>query len=373
MQITRLALKPLRIPFKTSFKHHSAERKVTQSVLVVVETDSGAIGVGEGCPREYVTGESLQSCQEFFSTWSGELRAEIRSITDLRNWVELHRNLIDDHPAAWCAIELALLDALARDAEQTVEELLRQPTVTGPFTYSAVIGDGDADRVATQITRYASLGFTDFKLKISGDVTQDADRFRLLEQIVPTARLRLDGNNLWQCADEVAYYLDRLDIHPFALEEPLQVMDFTGMEKLARTAAVHIVVDESALNPKQIPALRSNADVYIVNIRISKMGGILRSLSMADAAITCGLPLIVGAHVGETSVLTRAAMTIASAYAPHLLAMEGAFGTHLLQADIVRPSLVFAAAGRLDFRNLLIKEEHGFQLAYQLPEGGWTS
>ena len=55
----------LKIPFKTEFKHHTASRKSTQTVIVVV-SDGDLKGYGEACPREYVTGESISTCFEFF-------------------------------------------------------------------------------------------------------------------------------------------------------------------------------------------------------------------------------------------------------------------------------------------------------------------
>lgn len=60
------------------------------------------------------------------------------------------------------------------------------------------------------------------------------------------------------------------------------------------------------------------------------------------------IPLIIGAQVGESSILTRAALTIANAFRDNLLAQEGAFGTQLLQYDIVEPSLMFEKAGKLN-------------------------
>jgi hypothetical protein len=40
-------------------------------------------------------------------------------------------------------------------------------------------------------------------------------------------------------------------------------------------------------------------------------------------------------------------LTVATAARPNLVALEGAFGTHLLQRDLTSPCLMFGAAGRL--------------------------
>ena len=95
MEIKTLICHILKIPFKMSFKHHSAERNVTQTLIVVAETSSGVVGIGEGCPREYVTGENLKSCQDFLKTYANDVRRNIHSIEDLKSWVEQHQFLIE--------------------------------------------------------------------------------------------------------------------------------------------------------------------------------------------------------------------------------------------------------------------------------------
>jgi hypothetical protein len=58
--------------------------------------------------------------------------------------------------------------------------------------------------------------------------------------------------------------------------------------------------------------------------------------------------VIVGAQVGETSVLTRAQLTAARSAGDALVAQEGAFGTFLLERDVCDPPLMFGAGGVLD-------------------------
>ncbi|MGD9037131.1 MAG: hypothetical protein PVF10_11275, partial [Syntrophobacterales bacterium] len=46
-------------------KHYLAERTHSENLVVQVETDSGVIGFGEGIPRQYVTGEVMESSLRF--------------------------------------------------------------------------------------------------------------------------------------------------------------------------------------------------------------------------------------------------------------------------------------------------------------------
>ena len=68
---------------------------------------------------------------------------------------------------------------------------------------------------------------------------------------------------------------------------------------------------------------------------------------MKPDARSSGLQVIIGAHVGETSVLSRAGLTLAAAAGDASVGMEGAFGTHLLDYDVCEPPLMFGQGGKL--------------------------
>src|SRR5687768_11146797 len=110
----------LRIPFKTAFKHASAERASTQTIWIEAKNRSGLVGFGEGCPREYVTNESLETAQVFVSTHMNEWLSLDWDLGGLIEWTNQHRTVIDVNPAAWAAVELALLDLLAKSENRSV-------------------------------------------------------------------------------------------------------------------------------------------------------------------------------------------------------------------------------------------------------------
>ena len=159
-------------------------------------------------------------------------------------------------------------------------------------------------------------------------------------------RVRLDANNLWTSAEPCIRHITGLFHNVFAIEEPLRQGDLDGFKHVGETCKAKIILDESLSRPEQLDTL-DDAGGWIVNLRVSKMGGIIRSLEVAEKAARLGVGIIVGAQVGETSILTRAALTVMSANRANLVASEGAFGTHLLQRDLTSPSLMFGSGGRL--------------------------
>ena len=359
----KVVLNQIVIPFRVKFRHASAERSETSSLWVEAISESGLIGYGESCPRSYVTGETIASAQAFFSQYQAAICNEISSLSTLRAWATKHQNELNANPAAWCAIELAILDLLAKQKNKPIEYFLNLPNLHGNFQYSAVLGDASIDTFKLSVEQYLQQGFTDFKLKLSGDIARDKDKMAVMRQYADKAlSIRVDANNLWKDAGEAIKFLLALDYPFFAIEEPLLPNAYPELLLIADALNCKIILDESFLRVEQFANLQNSPQHWLINLRISKMGGLLRSLAIIDSARKLGIGLIIGAQVGETSLLTRAALTAALAASDILIAQEGAFGTHLLESDICKLPLMFAKAGLLNVANYpaLIKPGLGF-------------
>lgn len=364
MKLAALQAFELRIPFKAAFKHASAERAATQTIWIEARSQEGRVGFGEGCPREYVTSESLHTAQVFVAAHVGEWIAREWDLGALIDWKSRHQAAIDANPAAWCAVELALLDLLGKTAPRSIESLLDLPEPAGTATYTAVLGHSSPEKFQEQLKFYLRAGFQQFKIKLVGDAAQDRVVVEALRAAgVSPGMVRADANNLWPSADAAIPALRALEFPFFAIEEPLPAGDFEGMRAIGRVLGVKIILDESLLRMSQLEGLGADADRWIVNVRVSKMGGLLRTLDLLRAARRHGIKVIVGAHVGESSLLTRAALAAAAASGELLVAREGAFGTHLLASDVVAHPIMFGAGGRLDVTALQLSGAPGLGLS----------
>ena len=349
VRVERLQFTELRIPFKAAFRHASAERAETETVLVEALAADGTAGRGESCPRAYVTGETVDSARTFLEQHRATICREIDDVESLRAWVISHRGEIDRHPAAWCALELALLDLFGRSSGATVESLLSLPALAGNFHYTAVLGDASPGAFHGMAERYWSFGFRDFKVKLSGDHERDREKLTVCEQWpAASARVRADANNVWGSGAEARTALQQLGHEFFAVEEPIGRDRYAELSDLSRALNCPVILDESCVRREQVSRLPGPRSQWLINLRVSKMGGIIRSLEVVDAARAAGIGVIVGAQVGETSILTRAALPVARAAGGALVAQEGAFGTFLLERDVCEPPLMFGAGGVLD-------------------------
>lgn len=366
MNLKHLKAQRLDIPFRFNFKHALADRAKTQSILVSAISSADNIGYGEGCPRIYVTEETVDSALSFINDHKKQI-LEIGTLQDLISFMERNKDAIDINPAAWCAVELALLDVLGKETNQSVENLLLLPHTEGEFTYTAVMGDWDMDSTKMFFDNFLSMGFKDFKLKLSGDLDQDLLKIKIIKQFNPRdISLRVDANKLWGSAEQAYSYLRGLEYQFFGVEEPLDKFSYTDLIGLSKKLGTKIILDESFRRAEDFAKLQNSTDNFIINIRISKMGGILRSLDIAKMAAEKGFDIIVGAQVGETSILTRAAFTLANTYHENIIAQEGAFGDFLLEKDICTPSIKFGKEGILNVSQHIQPDSYGLGLNIDL-------
>ena len=327
------------IPFRVAFGHASATRDRAENVLVEVRDANGLFGLGEGCPRSYVTGEDVPGALAFLTTHRDAF-LEIECLQDLKVWISANATAIDKNPSAFCAVELALLDLFARQAGQDLETFLGIKRANNPIRVSAVYGSGNAIAFRLQAALFGLYGMRDSKLKITGDASRDLARAVYLKH---RGGVRLDANNLWPDPETASSCLSAFARHAWAIEEPIQPRNWSGLSLIARETGLAIILDESLLTLADLDAAPKDVDL-VPNLRVSKHGGLLRSLELL--AHVHG-PVIVGAQVGETSILARAGLALAHAARARLRGFEGAYAPLLLSRDVVTPSLGFGHSGRV--------------------------
>jgi muconate cycloisomerase len=84
----------------------------------------------------------------------------------------------------------------------------------------------------------------------------------------------------------------------------------------------------------------------MVNVRISKCGGLLGALRVIETARKRGLAVQLGAQVGESCILSAAGALLAAG-TPGFRWREGCFGTHLLREDLCKDEFRFGIRGEM--------------------------
>ncbi len=128
VKVSELTAYQVRIPLRKTIRHASHTRDSTENVVVRCVLHDGTEGFGEGVPREYVTGETID--EAINSLQESDLGAQLESCPDFAHAVAMAERLRltpvpgDDRKcrrnAARCAVELALLDAYGRHFGETL-------------------------------------------------------------------------------------------------------------------------------------------------------------------------------------------------------------------------------------------------------------
>lgn len=349
----RIEAQSLNVNLKSTFRHAGSERNEGESVWV--KANRGELtGYGEGCPRSYAAGDDLESSVQWVRENFSGGKISFYTFDDVKKWMEENDSLIDRYPSAWCAIEMALLDLFSREENCSVETFLGMDNCKRQGNYTAVLGDDKKWKYTTIVDQYLVRGFSDFKIKVNGDLERDRDKIAILQDLceqhgTSDVRMRLDANNLWTGRPEEAIaHLKALHSPIFAVEEPVGPGNVPDIIRVSTSAALPVILDESMCTLSDISLYKNAPGKFIVNIKVSRVGGLIRSLKIIEEIKRLGWPIIIGCHVGETSLLTRAALIPAAAAGENLIAQEGAYGDYLVRREPVEPILRFGRKGQLD-------------------------
>jgi L-Ala-D/L-Glu epimerase len=360
--VTELELFAVDLPFKVAFRHAAATRTTSESLFLRARLDSGVEGWGESLPRAYVSGESRQDA---FALLRDQVLPALvgQSFRSLPEVVSLLEKCDGKAPpewvapelpqtAAWCCVDLALLDAFGRASGEPARPAagVAAPSAAalGRYRYSGVVSAGRGWPYAVSLLRMRAFGFPQVKLKVGEDGAVPAARTarRLLGRRV---ELRVDANMAWDVeqALEVIGQLRALGIGSF--EQPIGAGDLSGLARLVAETSAQIMVDEGLTDRDSLGRFLAQRACTAANVRISKCGGLVGAYARCREALEAGLALQVGCQVGESSLLSAAQLTLLAALAPLTPGVryaEGCFGRHLLGEDPASPLVQFGYGGR---------------------------
>jgi muconate cycloisomerase len=338
MKFTGIEIFHLRIPFRRSYRHALAEHTESQTVLVKVSTDSGTAGWGETIPREYLTGETPEGVRQFINErlWPPVMEREISAFEDvavaLEPLVELSQN--ERKTAAYCAFELALLDAAGKEFRRSAGDALGYAAPRS-VRWTAPIDAVSPEKAARRAFVYRLLGFREFKLKVGR--ANDVEVVRAVRKIVGNkANIRVDANCAWDAATAIRNTQALAGLNVSSIEQPTPARDFDALAEVAARSPIPVMADESLCTTRDAEALAERAACQIFNVRLAKCGGLLGSKKIIEIARANKIAWQLGCLVGETPLLGAAEKLFLSRN-DGFVHVEYPFSRQLLGASICRP------------------------------------
>ncbi len=381
----------VKIPFWFSVEHASASRTANVTGFCILSGEDGDFGVGEFLCREYVTGETLKDCMVYCKQVGPLLTRSV--IEDPLSFIQ---SLWQSEPtqgrvgyAAFCGMELALLDLWGKVVGKPVAEQLHPDVLCGApqdepvapatpprwdrhpahaissalpcrprvITYSAVYPFASGLKRPMLHFFYQKLMRAEhIKVKGTGNIEEDLAYIAAIRKAFSyplDIRLDLNGSLSPEHAEEYCVGLLRSANGVRWIEQPFPKDDWHTHRAFQKRFADDLVfcADESLCSMEDLQRMIHEGAFRAINIRVGKNGGLWNSLRLYEKAIANGLEVQLGCLVGESSVLAYAGLHF-SAVTDRLRYHEGCFGKYLIQWDGVQPSLMFSRTGQVSFDRL---------------------
>ncbi|HEU4342241.1 MAG TPA: enolase C-terminal domain-like protein [Candidatus Binatia bacterium] len=351
--ISKFEIFAVDLPFRRVFKHAAAERNSSSSLFVKCATDDGHVGYGECLPREYVTGESRNEAFKLLrdKLLSRMLGMKFNSLDQVKAFLiecdgkapEKWGSATGPQTAAWCAVDLALLDCFGHALQEPVR-LGDGDRFPDNVKYSPVLSAESGFEFLKTLIKIRLYGFRQVKLKLGGGA--DTHLGYLARRVLgKNVDIRTDANMAWSVDEALSAMRDLARYGVSSFEQPIAAGDISGLARVVKESGLGVMVDEGLSDRASLRRLINEHACTAVNVRISKCGGLMASLARCREALDAGLTLQIGCQVGESSLLSAAHLILVAAVQKVRYA-EGCFGYHLLREDPAEPVLQFGYGGR---------------------------
>jgi L-Ala-D/L-Glu epimerase len=373
MRIVELEARHVRIALRRKVTHASHVRTDTDNVVVRCKLSDGSTGYGEGVPRDYVTGETIDYSIDLLkrSDLPKQFDSDCKdfvSAVHLAERIKLAPSAEDDRGilgnAARCALELAVLDAygrafgepLTRVTEIVAPELYSfQPVVQ----YSGVIGNPRGWKKRLYPLVYRLLGFKQVKLKVGIEGHDDVKRTKLIRKWLGSKmNLRIDANESWSGASAADRIRELEAFNITSVEQPVRHEEVASLAEVRKGIKTPVMLDESLCGIIDAERAVQGGWCDLFNLRLSKCGGFIPTVRLAQFAKRHDLGYQLGCQVGETAILSAAGRHFATSVSG-IRYLEGSYDRHLVWESLSLEDLTFRRNGTAP---ALIRTGLGFTL-----------
>lgn len=361
MHVEKLTAYKIRIPLKKKIKHASHTREENETLLIRCQLNNGIVGWGEGLPRPYVTGETIESAFEQLRNTDllGQLTDDVGDLPSAISVIESFQ--LEAVPAnkrdcfgnsVRCAVEIAYLDAVTRSHELPLSAVVTQLDCTEPIRqqvdkvrYSGAITPMGWHKEMYRALKLRYYQFHQTKVKVGVDGLSDVAALRRIRWVLGRdVDIRIDANEAWTCENLEQKLAALIRFGITACEQPVPHEDVAGLANIKPNLNVPLMLDESlcSLADGERAVTEKTCDLF--NIRLSKCGGIVNSLRLAAMAHNAGLGYQLGCQVGETGILSAAGRHFASSI-KDIRYLEGSYDRFLVAEPLTIEDLTFGRGG----------------------------
>lgn len=291
MKITRIAAYQVDLPLHEKTYKWSGGKSVDvfDSTVVRIETDEGIVGHGEVCPLGPVY---LPAYAQGVRVGLGELAPHLLG-QDPTQLAKLNRHMdraLKGHPYVKSAIDIACWDILGQAAGQPVCTLLGGRYGEDFHLYRAISQQDPAD-MAANVAGYRAEGYRRFQLKVGGDPDVDIERIHAVAaKLQPGDRLIADANTGWTMHEALRVVRGVRDVDVY-IEQPC--LTYEECLSVRRRTDHPFVMDECIDGIDRLMRLAADQAADVVNIKISKFGGLTKAKLARDLCVELGVAMTI--------------------------------------------------------------------------------
>jgi L-alanine-DL-glutamate epimerase-like enolase superfamily enzyme len=289
MKIARIFAHRVELPLVEGCYKWSGGKSVSifDSTIVGVETECGVVGYGEVCPLGPFY---LPAYAEGVRTGLREIGKHLIGF-DPRELSKLNQRMdaaLKGHPYVKAGIDIACWDILGKATGLPVCVLMGGRFGDSVRLYRA-ISQQPPEEMALNVAEYRNQGYTRFQLKVGGDPDQDIERIHQVRECLhPTDCLVADANTGWtqHAAMRVVRAVRDLDVY---IEQPC--LTYEECLAVRRHTDHPFVLDENIDSLEMLLRAKSDLAMDVVNLKISKLGGLSKTMQLRDLCVSMGIAM----------------------------------------------------------------------------------
>ncbi|MGH9932238.1 MAG: cis-3-hydroxy-L-proline dehydratase [Pyrinomonadaceae bacterium] len=326
MRIIEISVYRAELPLHEGSYNWSGGNRVAvfDTTVVAVKTDAGITGYGEICP---LGPAYLPAYAEGARTGIAELAPHLIGMdpTQLGPINQCLDQAMRGHPYVKSALDMACWDILGQASSQSVATLLGGPYGDDFALYRAISQDTPA-AMAASVVNYRAQGYTKFQLKVGGNPDTDIERIRTCAKQLQTGDVLIaDANTGWRQheAMRVADAVRDVDVY---IEQPC--LSYEECLAVRRHTNRPFVLDEVIDDLRMIVRLVNDQAADVINLKISKVGGLTRARQIRDLCVSLGIAMTIEDTWGG-DIVTAAIAALAHSTPPEFLFSSTDFNSYV--------------------------------------------
>ena len=332
--VEQVTLHRLHLPLQHGFRTSSHQKQGLEHILVEVTARDGAVGWGEcaSASAPYFGPENVDTCWLILRDWFVPALLGRTWSTPTEAW-DLGARIRGNHFAR-AGLDIACWDLWTRVRGESLASALgaTEPEITAGVSLGI---EPTVAELLDQVRRYLDEGYARIKLKIAPG--WDVDVVAAVRAEFGDIALQVDANGGYP--REAIGHLRGLDAFGLLMiEQPFAPADLLAHAELQSSLVTPICLDESIDDPAAAETALFLDAARIVNIKVSRLGGLVPARRVHDLCRARGVPVWCGG-MHEYGV-GRAANIALGALPGFTLPSDVSGSDKYYREDVVTPTIV---------------------------------